>query len=82
MSLSHLVFGAGCGIRLYRFLIIAFLSAQYTFVNTSSSTVEDDGLEGVNSYHVALGIVLLICLIAALALCGGNTVAAGTYFNN
>lgn len=41
-----------------------------------SSTVEDDGLEGVNSYHVALGIVLLICLIAALALCGGNTVAA------
>ena len=26
VSLSHLVFGAGCGIRLYRFLIIAFLS--------------------------------------------------------
>ena len=25
VSLSHLVFGAGCGIRLYRFLIIAFL---------------------------------------------------------
>ena len=26
MSLSRLVFRAGCGIRLYRFLIIAFLS--------------------------------------------------------
>ena len=25
-SLSHLVFWAGCGIRLYRFLILAFLS--------------------------------------------------------
>ena len=27
--LSHLVFGAGCGIRLYRVLIIAFLSTFY-----------------------------------------------------
>ena len=31
VSLSHLVFGAGCGIRLYRFLIIAVLSTiMYT----------------------------------------------------
>ena len=29
VSLSHLVFGAGCGIRLVRFLIIAFLSTLY-----------------------------------------------------
>ena len=29
MSLSHLVFRAGCGVRLYRFLIIAFLSTLY-----------------------------------------------------
>ena len=28
VSLSHLVFGARCGIRLYRFLIIAFLSTM------------------------------------------------------
>ena len=28
-ELSRLVFGAGCGIRLYRFLIIAFLSASH-----------------------------------------------------
>ena len=30
VSLFHLVFGAGCGIRLYRFLIIAFLSTFHT----------------------------------------------------
>ena len=33
VSLSHLVFGAGCGLRLYRFLIIAFLSTYvYQFL--------------------------------------------------
>ena len=35
--LSHLVFGAGCGIRLYRFLIIAFLSKIPTKKNTSGN---------------------------------------------
>ena len=29
VSLSHLVFGAGCGIRLFRFLIIAFYLLLY-----------------------------------------------------
>ena len=35
MSLSHLLFGAGCGIGLYWFLIIAFLS---TLSNISELT--------------------------------------------
>lgn len=42
----------------------------------SCATIQDDGLEGINSYHVALGLVILICLIAVFALCGGTPVAA------
>ena len=33
MPFSHLVFGAGYGIRLYQFLIIAFLSTLSAMIN-------------------------------------------------
>lgn len=42
----------------------------------SCSTVEDDGLEDVSNYHVILGVILLVCFIATLALCAGGQVAA------
>ena len=32
VSLSHLMFGAGCGIRFFRFLITAFLSSLLNHV--------------------------------------------------
>lgn len=59
--------------------LFTFILGILTLPGVSGGSDEHDGLEGVTSYHVAFGAVLLICFIVALAFCVQRDIPAPSW---